>query len=105
MWWVALAMQAAAGPADPEAARRRAPLVSAKPCDATSTEEVVVCGARDQEAFRLRQLPGRYSAAAGLPRAEVTLAGKLKMAADTEPGQTLGGGAPPRAMVRLKLPF
>lgn len=66
-------------------------------------DEVVVCGRRDDERFRLRPLPpppGRT----GLPLAEVPLPGGARAAVQTE--QANVAGAPSnRVMVRLSRPF
>ena len=106
MWWtVAMAMQAPAGPPDTAVRPLVIPTTAGTTCGDDPGDDVVVCGRRDRDAFRLKPLPERYRPADAMPQAEMTIAGKLKMAAEAEAGQAAGGGAPPRAMVRLKLPF
>lgn len=89
-----------AGPVLP--APRVPAAATACPADGEA-DEVVVCGRRDDERFRLRPLPpppGRT----GLPMAETTLPGGAKAAVQTE--QANVGGAPSnRVMVRLSWPF
>lgn len=71
--------------------------------DPDSSDDVVVCGRVDQEQFRLRPLPDLYEKP-GLSRAETSLLGDVKIAAETE--QANVGGIPSnRIMLRLKLPF
>jgi hypothetical protein len=98
----ALMLLLQAGP--PDAAPR--PRI-ARPCPPETPEtpsgDVVVCGRRDQEEFRLRPLPDRYEAAEGLPRAATKL-GPGTISAETE--QVDVGGFPSRrAMVRFKMPL
>lgn len=65
--------------------------------------EVVVCGRRDQEEFRLRPLPDRYEEPGVVPRAAVKL-GPGQLAAETEQVD-IGGVPSKRLMLRFKLPF
>ena len=100
---VTMALQAVAGPPDVAPARRPASAQTACPTQA-SGDEIVVCGARDQERFRLRSLPPGFERRPGLPRAGMTIGG-VGVSVESEAGQAAGGGAPPRAMIRLKIPL
>lgn len=104
LWTVLIAMQVAAGPPDTAPDRRSAPLVRPAACPEESGGDIVVCGARDQERFRLRSLPPGFERDPRLPRAGMTIGG-VDVSAGAEAGQAAGGGAPPRAMVRLKIPL
>lgn len=93
-----LAFQAIAGPPAPMPARARVE----RPCPADDgSGDVVVCGRPDQERFRLRPLPAEGPA---LPKAELGLFGRAKVAAETEQGN-VGGYPSNRIMFRLKLPL
>jgi hypothetical protein len=101
MWWtMVLAVQSVAGPPDVRPPR---PSFPAR-CDEGEAGEGVVCGSADQDGFRLKPLADRYATTDALPQAETTIVGDLKVSAESEAGQAIGH-APPRAMVRLKLPF
>ena len=103
MWWVvAIAMQAAAGPPDtrPKSRVAQAPMR----CPEEAGDDVIVCGVRDQESFRLRPLPQGFERDPRLPKAGMTIGG-VGVSAEAEAGQAAGGGAPPRAMIRLKIPL
>lgn len=104
LWTVVIAMQGAAGPPDTAPNRRSAPSVRPEVCPDESGGDIVVCGARDQERFRLRSLPPGFERDPGLPRAGMMIGG-VGVSAEAEAGQAAGGGAPPRAMVRLKIPL
>lgn len=66
--------------------------------------DVVVCG-RASDADRLPRIdPDRY-ADTPLPRAETTVVGKLRIAAEAEQGVLPNGQTSPRAMLKFKLPF
>ena len=93
--------QAVAGPVLP-------PLVTVAPArncpPATADEtEVVVCGRRDDDGFRLKPLPERF-AREDLPKVEVALSGGASVAAEAEAGN-VGGIPTNRAMMRFKLKF
>jgi hypothetical protein len=92
-------LQAVAGPVLPAAPRP----ASDRPCPAdTSTDEVVVCGRRDNEQFRLRPL-AEGPEAWRVPRAQLKV-GDAALAAETE-AASVGGFQSNRLMLRLKLPF
>lgn len=69
----------------------------ARGCGTQPDGEIVVCAPTDQERFRLRALPRKYDSQT---RAEATIPGVGKVAADAEQGR-FG----PQLMVRLKVPF
>lgn len=62
---------------------------------------IVVTGRRLDQ--RIERLP--ESEEPLLPRAEFGLAGKARIDFHGEGGQSANGAAPPRAMVRVKVPF
>lgn len=101
LWTVAFGLQAMSGPSDGKPRPR--PTAPAT-CEEVSADEVVVCGARDQEGFRLRPLPQEFERDPTLLRAATTIGG-IGVSAESEAGQAAGGGAPTRAMVRLKIPL
>ena len=96
---IMLALQSVSGPVLPverSASQGRCPPV-------ISPDEVVVCGRRDDDQFRLKPLPPGYQQPEGLPKAQTALLGG-KAAVETE--QAMIGTAPVnRIMVRWKLPF
>lgn len=105
MWWtVAIAMQGVAGPPDTKPRTHPAPGAPPAMCPEGTGDDIVVCGGLDQESFRLRQLPEGFERDPRLPRAGMTIGG-VGVSAEAEAGQAAGGGAPPRAMIRLKIPL
>lgn len=95
--------QVVAGPVLP------APRAPASPAEGTcppavTADEVVVCGRPDQEAFRLRPLPPRYTDPT-LPKAETGLFGGAAKAAVEVENAGIGGVPSNRLMFRLKTPF
>ena len=69
-------------------------------CTATSADEVVVCGSRDNRKYRLDPLP---DAKVGFGKAE-TMIGGANVAFVGEKG-AIGGIPTNRAMVRIKIKF
>lgn len=92
--------QSVAGP--PAAGPER--LRSAPACrpDEGEAGEVVVCGRRDDDRYRLKPLPDGYERSA-VPRAETAL-GPGKLSAETEAAE-IGGVRSNRVMLRFKVPF
>lgn len=66
-------------------------------CRQKDDGEIVVCAPTDQERFRLRPLLPKYETPT---RAEATIPGVGKVAADAEQGRFT-----PQLMLRLKIPF
>lgn len=80
------------------------PLRTATECrPAAADGDIVVCG-RTESPYRLKKLPDRAEEPI-LPKAETTLIGNVKVAAETEAATMLGGAQSKRAMIRFKIPF
>lgn len=96
-----LSLQSAAGPPAPGPEKLRA----ARPCRPEGGEagDVVVCGRRNDEEFRLKPLPEHHRDDT-VPRAEIGLPGGVRLATETE-AAGVGGFQSNRVMLRLKLPF
>lgn len=74
-------------------------------CAAPAGDEIVVCGNRDSERFRLRPLADAPAHGSALPKAETPLFGDTKAAAEVEAEQIGPGIVSQRLMLRLKTPF
>ncbi len=99
--WVMLALQMVAGPPAPVPPRR----ASDRPCPvAQPGEDIVVC-ARPNDQFRLKPLPDRFVADRTPPKAETSIAGVGRVAAEVEQGADAQGGVINRAMIRLRIPL
>lgn len=101
-----LMLQAAVAQGDPAAPR---PIglgqgITIDPCRPSQKGEVVVCGSKDgDERYRLRPLDhARYERSG---RAETTLTGNVKGAAEVERAEIAPGQISNRFMLRLKIPF
>ncbi|PAX08445.1 hypothetical protein [Sphingomonas lenta] len=95
-----LGLQSVAGPPAPRPERLR----PARECEPGEGEpgDIVVCGRRDDDQYRLKPLPERYDDPT-LPRAEMAL-GPGKLSAETE-AASVGGVQSNRVMLRFKVPF
>src|SRR5919106_3952873 len=82
----------------------RIDLTVPQPCrpEAASNDEVVVCANRDGESpYRLREQPPPTKE---MPKAEVSIAEGVSIAAETE-SEEVGGVPSKRGMIRLKVKF
>ena len=103
-WAIILTMQAAAPLLDPGIAafdlRAAAPPL---PC-AGGTDEIVVCGHRDSQKYRLRD--PRFETFEPKPlRAEIGIVGDVSASVHGDQVEFPGGVTSNRAMVTLKVPF
>jgi hypothetical protein len=73
------------------------------PCNDSGQGEVVVCGRRDLDRYRLRALPPAADTAPLV--AETGLVGDLKGSATVDRRDMPGGTVSNRVMLNLKLPF
>ena len=73
------------------------------PCEADGSAEIVVCGRRDPDRFRVTRLPDMPAEA--LPRAELGVVGDLKASATVDQAVMPDGTVSKRLMFNLKLPF
>ncbi|MDQ3074841.1 MAG: hypothetical protein M3Q88_04415 [Pseudomonadota bacterium] len=80
-------------------------LTAARPCgtQASTNDDVIVCGRRRDESARYR-LPPPTPYESALPKAEVKLGNGTKVVAETE-NFDIGGRPSKRIMVRLKFKF
>ncbi|QNE30968.1 hypothetical protein F1C10_02685 [Sphingomonas sp. NBWT7] len=99
--WMMLALQVIAGPPAPVPPRR----ATERSCPvAQPGEDIVVC-APPNDTYRLKPLPGRFAADRTPPKAETTIAGVGRVAAEVEQGADAQGGVINRAMIRLRIPL
>lgn len=101
MWMTIMAVQAAV--AGPPASYDLANAPKPRPCERTAGDDIVVCGGKGGDQYRLKPLT-RQLERPMLPKAEVGVLGKGKLSAETE-SAGVGGFTSKRAMVRLKIPF
>ena len=103
---VVLFLAAASAPAAGAAERVAIELTVRQPCDqaddAALTNEIIVCGERERQAYNQPAPDGRTGKPA--PKAEVQLAEGTVLAVETE-SEDLGRARTQRAMVRLKFKF
>ncbi len=99
---VAMMLQsdAVSGPPAPAVAR----LTPRPDCPANDGGDIVVCARKDNDQFRLKTLPERYSQAPQRIKAETNLSRNTKLSAETE-AASVGGFVSNRAMIRLKMGF
>jgi hypothetical protein len=88
------------GPAAPSAAR----LTPRPDCPVNDNGDIVVCARKDNDQFRVKALPERYSRDPQRIKAETHLNANTTLSAETE-AASVGGFVSNRLMARLKFKF
>ena len=88
------------GPPAPSSVR----LTPQADCPVGDSGDIVVCARKDNDQFRLKPLPERFSRNPSRIKAETNLNSKTKLSAETEAG-SVGGFVSNRIMARLKFGF